>query len=444
MEHNATLPEIIKVDVEKCVNCHLCIGVCPVKYCNNASDPKKGIQINSNLCIACGACIKACTHEARYFVDDTENFFNDLKKGEEIAVLVAPSADTNFPGQLGNLLGWLKNKGVKMNFDVSFGAEISTNQYYKILSSGAKTPVIAQPCPCVVNYIEIYKPELIKYLANTNSPVMDMASWVHKKHPGMKLAFISPCIAKKREFDDPNTHSMVTYNVTISALKKYFRENNVDLSIYNEVSFDGPMEAERGLLYSQPGGLHQTLKRYNLPMKINQVRVTEGVGIYEEFFDELEDEIKRNECDVLVVDILNCSHGCNRGTGTEYHERTTDDVLKLQAERLEMHTEEYYSNQERLKRLEDFLESMNDIDFTRKYTDRSEFYSALEEPTEEITDIINEQMGKFSRKDIKNCGACGYNSCKKMTKAVLNNLYRPQQCHHFLESFYNANAEDMF
>lgn len=444
MTSNTTLSEIIKVDNEKCVNCHLCIGVCPVKFCNNASDPKKGIQVNSNLCIGCGACIKACTHEARYYVDDTENFFEDLKKGVKIGALVAPSVDTNFPGQLKNLLGWLKHVGIVMNFDVSFGAEITTNQYYKILSSGAKTPIIAQPCPCVVNYIEIYKPALIKFLAPTGSPVMDMAAWVHKKHPGMKLAFISPCISKKREFDDPNTHGMVSYNVTIAGLKKYFRNHNIDLGQIREADFDGPMEAERGLLYSKPGGLFETFKRYNLPLKINQVRVTEGIDIYEEFFNELEDEINRNECDVLIVDVLNCSHGCNRGTGTDYHERTTDDILKLQAERLDRHREEYYSDEEKVAGLESLLESFKDIDFSRKYTNRSDFYNALEETTDDITDIINQQMGKFDNKDIKNCGACGYNSCKKMTKAILNNLYRPQQCHHFLESFYNSNTNDIF
>lgn len=438
------LTEIIKVDSEKCVNCHLCIGVCPVKYCNDASDPRKGILINSSLCIGCGACVKACSHEARYYVDDTEKFFSDLNKGEKIAALVAPSADTNFPGQLKNLLGWLKHMGIVMNFDVSFGAEITSNQYYKILSSGAKTPIIAQPCPCVVNYIEIYKPALIKYLAPTGSPVMNMAAWVHKNYPGMKLAFISPCISKKREFDDPNTNGMVNYNVTISGLKKYFRDQNIDLYQFPEKDFEGPMEAERGLLYSQPGGLFETLKRYNLPLKINQVRVTEGIEIYEEFFNELEDEIKRNDCDVLVVDVLNCSHGCNRGTGTDYKERTTDDILKIQAERLEKHHDEYYNGEEQIAELESLLESLNNIDFSRKYINRSEFNNALEEPTDEITEIINQQMGKFDKKDIKNCGACGYNSCKKMTKAILNNLYRPQQCHHFLENFYNSNSGDMF
>jgi len=435
------LPEIIKVDKEKCVNCHLCIGVCPVKYCNDASNEKEGIKINSNLCIGCGSCIKACTHEARTFIDDTEKFIEDLKNGVKIGTIVAPAVDVNFPHQLKNLLGWFKSLNVSMNFDVSFGAEITTYQYLMAVKSGAKTPIIAQPCPCVVSYIETYKPSLIKHLAPTGSPTMDMAAWVHHNYPGMKLAFISPCIAKKREFEDPNTKGMVSYNVTISNLKKYIHDNGINLDSFAETDFDGPMEAEKGLLYSQPGGLYETFKRYNVPLKINQVRKTEGSEIYEEFFNELEGELYKGTCDVIVVDVLNCLHGCNRGTGTNYKERTTDDVLKLQAERLEKHKNQYYPNQESMEKLEETLQNMEDIDFSRSYTDRSEFSKALQEPSPEITDIINQEMGKFDKKDIKNCGACGYASCKNMTKAVLNSLYRPEQCHHFLESFFKENSK---
>ena len=28
---------VINVDQEKCVNCHVCINACPVKYCNDGS-----------------------------------------------------------------------------------------------------------------------------------------------------------------------------------------------------------------------------------------------------------------------------------------------------------------------------------------------------------------------------------------------------------------------
>lgn len=431
------LPEVMKVDSEKCVNCHRCIGVCPVKYCNNAADPDKGIIVNSNLCIGCGACIKVCTHDARLIVDDTERFMNDLKNGERIISVVAPAVYVNFPHQLKNLLGWLKSINVEMNFDVSFGAEITTYQYLLAATNGARKPIIAQPCPAVVSYIEIYKPHLIEYLAPTGSPTMDMACWVHHNYPDRKVAFISPCIGKSREFTDPNTKDRIHYNVTIANLKKYLKENNINLADQPAVDFDGPLEAEKGLLYSQPGGLYETFKRYKVPLKQHHVRRVEGIAIYEEFFEELEKEINKGDCDIIIVDILNCENGCNKGTGVDQKEFTVDELLKFQSERLEEHKNNFYPDEEKYIALEKTLQEMTNIDFSRNYTDKSDLFNKLETPDEEMMNLLHLEMGKLTPKDIKNCGACGYNSCNNMAKAILNGLYRVEQCHHYLESYYS-------
>ena len=32
-----SLPEVIEVNKDNCVNCHACISACPVKYCNDGS-----------------------------------------------------------------------------------------------------------------------------------------------------------------------------------------------------------------------------------------------------------------------------------------------------------------------------------------------------------------------------------------------------------------------
>jgi iron only hydrogenase large subunit-like protein len=437
-----SLPAVVSVDKEKCTHCHLCIGVCPVKYCNDASDITAGITVNSDLCIGCGACIKVCSHEARLIVDDTERFFNDLAKGEKILALMAPAVDVNFPGQIEHLMGWLKSVGVSGNFDVSFGAEITTFQYLKALRAGVKTPVIAQPCPSVVSYIEIYRPSLMAHLAPTGSPAMDMAVWVTSTHPGMKLAFISPCIAKKREFDDPNTMGRIQYNVTIANLKKYIAKNGIQLDKFPALPFDGPMEAERALLFSQPGGLYETVKRYKVRVKSHQIRRTEGIEIYHEYFDELEREIKDKKCDVILVDILNCQHGCNRGTGTVYNEHTTDEVLRYQDERLENRQKTVFPTEAEFAELQKKLEELDNLDYSRKYTDRSETFNKLETPDEEGIKALHVEMGKHEPKDIKNCGACGYMSCNAMAKAIMNGLYRPQQCHHFLEDYYREHSKD--
>jgi Fe-S-cluster-containing dehydrogenase component len=125
------LTPVIKIDEEKCVNCHACIAACPVKYCNNGAGEK--VTVNHDLCIGCGNCIRACTHRARVLVDDSERFFISLDKGERIIAMVAPAVASNFPGRYLNLNGYLKSRGVKAVFDVSFGAELTVFSYVKYI-----------------------------------------------------------------------------------------------------------------------------------------------------------------------------------------------------------------------------------------------------------------------------------------------------------------------
>lgn len=67
------------------------------------------IHVNAEYCVSCGACIDACKHGARKFNDDTDSFFEDLKKGEKISLLVAPAFLANYPKEYGSVLGGLKN-----------------------------------------------------------------------------------------------------------------------------------------------------------------------------------------------------------------------------------------------------------------------------------------------------------------------------------------------
>ena len=59
-------------------------------------------------CVACGACFDVCKHEAREYKDDTERFFDDLKKGEKISILLAPAFKANYPKEYESVLGGLK------------------------------------------------------------------------------------------------------------------------------------------------------------------------------------------------------------------------------------------------------------------------------------------------------------------------------------------------
>ncbi|GHS98943.1 4Fe-4S ferredoxin [Bacteroidia bacterium] len=47
-----------KVDPNKCISCHTCIGVCPVMAIAAQSDGKA--KIDPNMCVSCGTCAAIC------------------------------------------------------------------------------------------------------------------------------------------------------------------------------------------------------------------------------------------------------------------------------------------------------------------------------------------------------------------------------------------------
>ena len=215
---------------DNCIGCNRCINACSSMGANVAVERGRGniIDVDPVRCIACGACLDACEHRAREYEDDVERFFADLKKGTKISMLIAPAFLANYPREYANWLGMLKKLGVNRFISVSFGADITTWGYIKYITEHNYYGTISQPCPAVVGYIERYAPKLLPKLMPVQSPMMCAAIYV-KKYMKLsdKLAFISPCIAKKNEIDDPNNHGYVSYNLTFSHLVKYLKEHPV-------------------------------------------------------------------------------------------------------------------------------------------------------------------------------------------------------------------------
>ncbi|MCR5272330.1 MAG: 4Fe-4S binding protein, partial [Lachnospiraceae bacterium] len=310
---------------DNCVGCNKCISACScMGACISGEVDENGlsrIEVDSTKCIACGACFDVCEHNARSYVDDTERFFTDLKNGEDISVIIAPAFKANYPDEYEGVLGGLKKLGVKHFLSVSFGADITTWGYINYIQKHNFLGGISQPCPAVVSYIEHYMPELLPKLFPVQSPMMCTAIYAKKvmKLPG-KLAFISPCIAKKLEIDDPNNKGYVSYNVTFEHLMKYVRENNIS-------GPDCSDEIEYGLgsIYPTPGGLKENV--YWLLGESVFIRQIEGEKRMYHWLKANKDRIEKNKTPFLFIDALNCENGCICGTATNPEMSETDDAL---------------------------------------------------------------------------------------------------------------------
>ncbi|MDD3428454.1 MAG: [Fe-Fe] hydrogenase large subunit C-terminal domain-containing protein [Oscillospiraceae bacterium] len=421
---------LIFTDEQLCFGCNKCILKCPT-HANDAilSNGENKIHINATRCVGCGACITVCDHEARSFNDDTQRFFEDLAAGVPISVIVAPAARTNFQN-LENLFGYLKSCGVNLIYDVSYGADICTWGYIRAIQQQNLQTVIAQPCPVVVNYIEKFAPHLIPCLAPIQSPALCTAIYLRKYAQNTdKLAFLSPCVAKKDEFDDDNTHGHVSYNVTYKKLLAYLQKKGVNLSAFAPAGYDNPAGAW-GVTFSRPGGLKENVRFYlGDDAWIKQVEGTDHLTAY---FNQYAAAAKAHKPLPLLVDVLNCEDGCNLGTGTAKAVAYDDIDYTLNKRKAAV------TKQDMAKVAAYFDDTLDVTDFYRTYTDKSG-----QLPADNIAAIeeVFHQLGKHTEKDRNvNCFCCGYGSCQSFALAVANGHNHKENCIRYAQV---ANAQKL-
>ena len=425
------LHPIIFVDKKKCVNCHRCIAVCPVKFCNNGSDDY--VAVNHNLCIGCGHCIEACNYEARKGIDDFDNFIKDISSGTKIIAIVAPAIAATFKGKNKEFNGWLKSLGVKAVFDVSFGAELTTKSYVEYIKNKNSDLLIAQPCPALVSYCEIYKPDLLKYLVPADSPMahtMKMIREYYRQYDNCKIAVISPCYAKRREYDEIG---LGDYNVTMKSISEYFKSQNINLSRYPKVDYDNP-EAERAVMYSTPGGLMQTAERF-VPGISSQIRKIEGQPEVYEYFKQLSVSMGNGGKPLYkIIDCLNCKEGCNVGAGTDVKGMTLDEIESYIEQRKERQKNIWKTKKNdffSLKKLEKTINRYWKPNlYGRTYKNHNDLFKAeVKDPTDAQLKEIYSKMGKYNKEDFIDCKACGYDTCRQMAVAIFNGLNKSENCH---------------
>ena len=430
VDKKTKLEQVIGIDLDKCINCYACISACPVKYCMNGSGDK--LTVNHDLCIGCGNCIHVCRHNARLPIDDTQQFLADLKARVKIIAIVAPAAASVFPGNLLRLNGYLQSLGIKAVFDVSFGAELTVVSYINYLKEKQPRMLIAQPCPAIVNFIEIYHPALLPYLAPVHSPMLHTVKMIHEYYPeyrNYKIAAISPCLAKKREFSETG---LVNYNVTMLALKNVIAREKTDLKSYPAVEYSGS-PAERAVSFSSPGGLLNTAERFSPGIR-RKTRKIEGVHTVFPYLASVEASLNKPGIEFpLLIDCLNCEMGCNGGPGTGNHDKSMDE-LESPIRKRSIELEEKLNPKKKERLYKKYNKLLNNYWrpglYKREYRDISG-NSAMRHPSETELQETYKHLKKYTESDLYDCTACGYGSCKSMATAIFNNLNKASNCAHY-------------
>lgn len=422
---------MIIFDPAKCVSCNNCVRVCPSVEANMVEHDENGkaiFNINPDKCISCGACVKVCSHKSRTYADDTERFWEDLKKGVKIVGICAPAVKVSFDGCWRGVLEYIQKNGVDKIYDVSFGADICTWAHIRYLEKHPGEKLISQPCPAIVNYIRKFCKESLKHLSPVQSPMLCTAIYL-KKYLGetAKIVAFSPCIAKRDEFIETG---IVDYNVTFERLGELLKRNGVNfdalMKTRSNFEFAGA-GGQMGAIYPRPGGLKTCLELENPNLNVITSEGTDSV------YKNLSLYSKVAERDLPdVFDVLSCDKGC--GSGPAIGKQMS--IYRMSGI---MNGIEKYNRTKRVKfdrkhRDKQFLQFDKELkleDFVRQY--KPDDIAEISVTDEQIEDMLT-KMGKHTDTERNyNCHSCGFATCREMATAILKGVSDVSSCRQYMQ-----------
>jgi len=365
-------------------------------------------EVITERCIACGNCTKVCSQGAKVFLDTTDRVLNLLADEPEVAALVAPSFPAEFSDipDYRSLIGMIRMMGFKYVSEVSFGADLVAGQYKKLVTESTEY-FISSDCPSIVNYIKYYHPALADMLAPVVSPVVAMSRVMRAKHGNnTKVVFIGPCVAKKAE------SSEIDEAITFTELRDLFTKLGISEADSTPSGFDPPVGG-RGAIFPVTRGLLQAANINDDAITGNIIAAEGRIGFQEALKEFEAGLIKSQHMELL------CCEGCIMGpglskNGKQYNRRTLVSAYanrKMQ----EIDNSEWQSA----------IDEFSSLDFSIRHR-ADEHRDDL--PEEESINEVLISMGKLTKKDQLDCGACGYETCIEHAAAIKKGLAEVEMC----------------
>lgn len=324
------------INEELCVNCGMCMNVCPYHAIIYSPIPceescpvdaiyrnEQGIEhIDEEKCISCGKCKVACPFGAVMEKSHLVEIFERKREGKELVAMVAPAIAAQFNTELGRVLNSFKLLGFDHVYEVAEGAEITTStetaELVERLEGGAKF-MTTSCCPGYTSLVKRHVPELEEFVSHTLSPMAYTAQIARREHPDAVLVFVSPCSAKRYEvFHNPDTDYMLSFEEYGSWLVAAGIDVN---DVLPELPREGITTDSRG--YGASAGVFSAVKNKAGDFPIQEIIIN---GVDKKVLRELRRMPKK--CDGNFVEVMMCEGGCIGGPNTISNPRVALRQLK--------------------------------------------------------------------------------------------------------------------
>ncbi|MBC5707399.1 4Fe-4S binding protein [Hungatella sp. L12] len=404
---------IIDFKATKCKHCYKCVRNCEVKAIMIKDERA---EIMPDKCILCGKCMQVCPQSAKTLVSDLNTVKGYIANHIPTVVSIAPS----YMGLLkyktiGQVSAALRKLGFTDVRETSEGAAVVTAEYARLLEEGEMETIITTCCPSVNDLIEIYYPQLIPYMAPIVSPMIAHGKMLKEElGPNVKVVFLGPCIAKKKEAGDVRHDSCIDAVLNFNDINRWLNEEEITIEDCEDIPFRH-LDPKVNRLYPVTNGV------------VNSVLATEEKKDgYRKFYVhgarnciDLCESMVRGEIKGCFIEMNMCSGGCIKGPTVE------DESISRFKVKLDM---EETIEKDPAKKSE-VEEIVNKISFNKLFMDRSPREPM---PTEAQIQEILKKTGKTKPEDELNCGACGYSTCREKAIAVFQKKAELGMCIPFM------------
>ena len=180
-------------------------------------------------CTGCGQCVEVCKH---YALVDKKEFVPliHLLKDRRVPVFaaVAPAYIGQFGPKVtpGKLRAAFKNLGFYGMVEVALFADMLTLkealEFDRNVTSEKDFMLTSCCCPIWVSMVRKVYQDLVPHVSPSVSPMVAAGRGVKQLHPGAKVVFVGPCIAKKAEAKEPDVRDAVDAVLTFQELSQIF------------------------------------------------------------------------------------------------------------------------------------------------------------------------------------------------------------------------------
>jgi len=409
--------ETLIVRPASCKDCHKCLRECPVAAIGFKDNQAFIIE---EKCIYCGNCIKTCPQGAKSALFEEKKLEAFLESDSYLIASVAPSFAAAFPKlKPGQLIQALKLIGFDYIAETAEAAARVVQQFKEERKRMDKT-LITSCCPAVVNLIEKHYPELLPQLASVLSPMMLQAAELKNNFERSRVVFIGPCLAKIEETkNEKRREYRPDIVITFEHLRLFLEEQGIKISELKEADVD-LSAAELTADYALSGGAVKAADLLKAdPGCGNKALHLSGLDNIINFLEDLKKD--KGEIKVELVELLACSGGCINGPAI-------NNDLSIPLKELKIHN---YLSANKKSKIKSYLPLDEQISLKRKHQDKKMELSEV--PESEIRKILA-AIAKEKKEDEKNCGGCGYSSCREKAAAVYHGFAEKKMCIPYMKS----------